>query len=310
MSLDEAGSKPNTRVEYLEEEIATLQAKITEIRAQLNAAQNKEARDWYITLKPSGPKLVLVAGDTATEISLSDEQLAILRIQDPKKPPANVEELLKERAQLEAWFAGSGRCEERCWQFALLYWRNIYQIVTDCPTPAALTTEDGNAQLVWSHSRSYLEIEFDGMGRIDWFAQNRQNRCVEDGTCSYSGNIPTELISWIRKISGSEEELKKTATDNTDKPPAPSSPNSHEEIGGFVKELGCVVRECIGCGCLVPNGPTRCKRCAQEAGIAPVGVDAAMLERLNAVARETAIRVAAEGRSKRDILPGLGDFEG
>ncbi len=33
-------------------------------------------------------------------------------------------------------------------------------------------------------------------------------------------------------------------------------------IEGFVSELKCTVRECIDCGCLVPGGPTRCKRCA------------------------------------------------
>ena len=37
-------------------------------------------------------------------------------------------------------------------------------------------------------------------------------------------------------------------------------------VDGFVKELGCTVRECIDCGCLVPGGPTRCKRCAREYG--------------------------------------------
>lgn len=37
-------------------------------------------------------------------------------------------------------------------------------------------------------------------------------------------------------------------------------------IEGFVSELGCTVRECIGCGCLVSGGPTRCKRCASEYG--------------------------------------------
>ena len=37
-------------------------------------------------------------------------------------------------------------------------------------------------------------------------------------------------------------------------------------IEGFVKELGCDVCECIDCGCLVPGGPTRCKRCAREYG--------------------------------------------
>lgn len=33
---------------------------------------------------------------------------------------------------------------------------------------------------------------------------------------------------------------------------------------GFVKELGCTVRTCIDCGCLVSGGPTRCTRCVRE----------------------------------------------
>jgi predicted nucleic acid-binding Zn-ribbon protein len=33
-------------------------------------------------------------------------------------------------------------------------------------------------------------------------------------------------------------------------------------IEGFVSDLGATVRECINCACLVPGGPTRCKRCA------------------------------------------------
>ena len=35
-------------------------------------------------------------------------------------------------------------------------------------------------------------------------------------------------------------------------------------IEGFVKELGCTVRACIDCGCLVAGGPTRCMRCVRE----------------------------------------------
>lgn len=38
----------------------------------------------------------------------------------------------------------------------------------------------------------------------------------------------------------------------------------YDGIEGFVPELGATVRECMGCGCLVPGGPTRCKRCARE----------------------------------------------
>jgi hypothetical protein len=36
-------------------------------------------------------------------------------------------------------------------------------------------------------------------------------------------------------------------------------------IEGYVSDLKCTVRECIDCSCLVPGGPTRCKRCASEA---------------------------------------------
>ncbi len=38
----------------------------------------------------------------------------------------------------------------------------------------------------------------------------------------------------------------------------------YDGIEGFVKDLGCDVRECIDCGCLTPGGSTRCKRCARE----------------------------------------------
>lgn len=33
---------------------------------------------------------------------------------------------------------------------------------------------------------------------------------------------------------------------------------------GFCVNLGCTIRTCIGCGCLVSGGPTRCVRCAKK----------------------------------------------
>lgn len=48
-------------------------------------------------------------------------------------------------------------------------------------------------------------------------------------------------------------------------PPEPT-PSEYAGIEGFIPELKATVRECIGCGCLVPGGPTRCKRCAGEVG--------------------------------------------
>lgn len=40
----------------------------------------------------------------------------------------------------------------------------------------------------------------------------------------------------------------------------------HEHIvDTFSAELGCTIRDCLDCGCLVPGGPTRCKRCANAA---------------------------------------------
>lgn len=55
--------------------------------------------------------------------------------------------------------------------------------------------------------------------------------------------------------------------DACDVSPSPSrEPDSdgftYDRIEGWVHDLGCTVRECIDCGCLVPGGPTRCKRCA------------------------------------------------
>ena len=41
--------------------------------------------------------------------------------------------------------------------------------------------------------------------------------------------------------------------------------SEYEGVEGFIPELKATVRECIGCGCLVAGGPTRCKRCAAEA---------------------------------------------
>ena len=35
---------------------------------------------------------------------------------------------------------------------------------------------------------------------------------------------------------------------------------------GFVPELGCTVRTCLGCGSLVSGGPTRCVWCAELSG--------------------------------------------
>lgn len=33
---------------------------------------------------------------------------------------------------------------------------------------------------------------------------------------------------------------------------------------GFIEDLGCTVRTCIDCGCLVAGGPTKCGRCAAD----------------------------------------------
>lgn len=33
-------------------------------------------------------------------------------------------------------------------------------------------------------------------------------------------------------------------------------------VDKFSAEFGCTIRDCLDCGCLVPGGPTRCRRCA------------------------------------------------
>lgn len=43
---------------------------------------------------------------------------------------------------------------------------------------------------------------------------------------------------------------------------APEAKGSAHIIDTFSHELGCTIRDCLDCGCLVPGGPTRCKRCA------------------------------------------------
>lgn len=43
-----------------------------------------------------------------------------------------------------------------------------------------------------------------------------------------------------------------------------SQPPEYNGLETYIPGLG-VVRECIGCSCLVPGGPTRCRRCANEA---------------------------------------------
>lgn len=37
-----------------------------------------------------------------------------------------------------------------------------------------------------------------------------------------------------------------------------------QQVEGHIAELGCLVRECIGCGSLVVGGPSRCMNCVRE----------------------------------------------
>ncbi len=46
--------------------------------------------------------------------------------------------------------------------------------------------------------------------------------------------------------------------------PPPQSPSSYDLPEGFIPELGCTVRTCLDCGCLVAGGPTRCGRCVDN----------------------------------------------
>ena len=40
--------------------------------------------------------------------------------------------------------------------------------------------------------------------------------------------------------------------------------NEYSGIEGFIEDIQCTVRECVDCSCLVPGGPTRCRRCAKD----------------------------------------------
>lgn len=49
---------------------------------------------------------------------------------------------------------------------------------------------------------------------------------------------------------------------NCDKPKRPGG----HVVDYFSREAGATIRDCLDCGCLVPGGPSRCKRCANERG--------------------------------------------
>lgn len=88
---------------------------------------------------------------------------------------------------------------------------------------------------------------------------SRQYRCSVFGEDLKSGRVDDELV--IKRC-------KKCVDACAVPPPASKEPDGdgfvYDGIEGFVHDLGCTVRECVDCGCLVPGGPTRCKRCAGE----------------------------------------------
>jgi hypothetical protein len=80
-------------------------------------------------------------------------------------------------------------------------------------------------------------------------------------------------------------------------------------IEGFVKELGCTVRECLDCGALVPGGPTRCGRCAKDANANGDALVAATLSEMMGtsamLARDPVARREVEDAVNRGLPDGF-----
>jgi hypothetical protein len=75
-------------------------------------------------------------------------------------------------------------------------------------------------------------------------------------------DLESQLESVADRAAAAETALEAapTASGGVEEEPLAES-NSHI-ADGFLSEIGCTVRDCIGCGCLVAGGPTRCKRCS------------------------------------------------
>lgn len=88
---------------------------------------------------------------------------------------------------------------------------------------------------------------------------SRQYRCSVFWEDLKSGRVDDELV--IKRCQKCVDACEVS-------PPLSKEPDGdglvYDGIEGFVHDLGCTVRECIDCGCLVPGGPTRCKWCEGE----------------------------------------------
>lgn len=67
-----------------------------------------------------------------------------------------------------------------------------------------------------------------------------------------------------RMLADTLNDMLEAAKPSEEAPPPKPTPSEYNGIEGFIPELRATVRECIDCGCLVPGGPTRCRRCAKE----------------------------------------------
>lgn len=102
----------------------------------------------------------------------------------------------KERAAFEAWLANK---HGGAWGQARSFWNELLSTAPGIPAPAASDTDEGSAQLVWSHSDILLEVELDGSGMIEWYARDRQTG-EDAGSDEPVGSDDPALMLWLHEL--------------------------------------------------------------------------------------------------------------
>lgn len=100
-----------------------------------------------------------------------------------------------------------------------------------------------------------------------------KNQPAIDATpAAVGGSVPDQSGQKSGQANGSSTEERETSGEATrrvvpiqgvDPGSTPGRSIEPHVADGFLSEIGCTVRDCLDCGCLVPGGPTRCKRCAR-----------------------------------------------
>lgn len=107
----------------------------------------------------------------------------------------------EERRQLERWFADIAAGRSSQWRRAAAFWRFLQEQFSRVPTPAALTTDEGLAQLAWSHFDYYIDLEIPAEGAIEWYARDRRTGHSESGQLE-GDDLSGDLKGWFSRMAG------------------------------------------------------------------------------------------------------------